>query len=78
MAPAVASTEAPAVESGPRLSVDLTVADGCLVATIDDGKVNVLSFALIDSMRSAIASASERGLPLIITGRDGCFSAGST
>ncbi len=58
------------------MSVDLADADGYLVATIDDGKANALSFDLIDAIRSAIASASDRGQPLVITGRDGCFSAG--
>jgi len=58
------------------VSVDLADADGYLVATIDDGKVNVLSFELIDGMRAAIATASGRGQPLVISGRDGCFSAG--
>ncbi len=58
------------------MSVDLADADGFLVATIDDGKVNVLSFELIDGMRAAIATASGRGQPLVISGRDGCFSAG--
>ncbi|MGD0393736.1 MAG: crotonase/enoyl-CoA hydratase family protein [Acidimicrobiales bacterium] len=58
------------------MSVDLTEAGGYLVATVDDGKVNVLSFELIDRMREAIAAASGQGQPLVITGRDGCFSAG--
>ena len=56
--------------------VELADADGYLVATIDDGKVNALSFELIDGVRAAIATASGRSRPLVITGRDGCFSAG--
>ncbi len=58
------------------MSVDLADADGYLVATIDDGKANALSFELIDAMTSAVAEASGRGQPLVITGRVGCFSAG--
>jgi enoyl-CoA hydratase len=58
------------------MNVDTVDADGIMVATIDDGKVNALSVELIDGIRSAIAAASGRGQPLVITGRDGCFSAG--
>ena len=59
------------------MSVDLSEeGHGCLVATIDDGKVNALSFELIDGLRAAIAGASGQGRPLVLTGRDGCFSAG--
>ena len=50
--------------------------DGVLVATIDDGKANALSFELVDSLRAAVASAGGQGHALVITGRDGCFSAG--
>jgi len=46
------------------------------VTTVDDGKVNALTFELMEGLRSAIASASEQGRPLVITGRDGCLSAG--
>jgi enoyl-CoA hydratase len=56
--------------------VDTAETDGVLVATIDDGKVNALSVEVIDGVRSATATASERRQPLVITGRDGCFSAG--
>ena len=51
-------------------------ADGVLVVTIDDGKANALTVPVIDGIRSAIAEASGRGRPLVITGRDGCFSGG--
>jgi len=50
--------------------------DGVLVATIDDGKVNALSAEVIDEIRSAVATAAERGQPMVITGRDGYYSAG--
>jgi enoyl-CoA hydratase len=59
-----------------RMSVDTVEADGIIVATLDDGKVNALTVELIHGMRSAIATASERGQPLVVSGRDGCFSAG--
>jgi hypothetical protein len=51
-------------------------ADGVLVASIDDGKVNALSTELVADLRSALALATGRGRPLVITGSDGCFSAG--
>jgi enoyl-CoA hydratase len=50
--------------------------DGVSVTTVDDGKVNALSFELMQGIRSALTAASERGQPLVITGRDGCLSAG--
>jgi enoyl-CoA hydratase len=50
--------------------------EGVMVTTVDDGKVNALTFELMEGLRSAIASASEQGRPLVITGRDGCLSAG--
>ena len=51
-------------------------ADGVLVATIDDGKANALT---ADGRgRSPVRRAVGRGpgRPLLVTGRDGCFSAG--
>ena len=36
----------------------------------------MLSFSLIEEMRAAVAKASEQGQPLVVNGRDGCFSAG--
>jgi len=50
--------------------------DGVLVASIDDGKVNALSSELVAGLRSAVALATGHGQPLVITGKDGCFSAG--
>jgi enoyl-CoA hydratase len=58
------------------VSIDAVDVDGVLVATMDDGKVNALTLAAIESLRAAVATAVERGQPLVITGRDGCFSAG--
>jgi enoyl-CoA hydratase len=47
-----------------------------MVTTVDDGKVNALSLDIMAGIRSGIAAASEQGRPLVITGRDGCLSAG--
>ena len=46
------------------------------MASIDDGKANALTFDLVDSLRAVVASAAGRVQPLLLTGRDGCFSAG--
>ena len=46
------------------------------MVTIDDGKANAFTATVIDEIRSAIAEASGRGQPLVITGREGCFSGG--
>jgi enoyl-CoA hydratase len=58
------------------VSVETVDLDGVMVTTVDDGKVNALSFDVIARVRSAITVASEAGRPLVITGRDGCLSAG--
>jgi enoyl-CoA hydratase len=58
------------------MSVVTADVDGVMVTTVDDGKVNALSFEIMQGIRSAIATASGRGRPLVITGRDGCLSAG--
>jgi enoyl-CoA hydratase len=60
----------------PSSPVDLANAGGYLVVTIDDGKANALSVEIIDGLRSAIATAVQLRKPLVIAGRDGCFSAG--
>jgi enoyl-CoA hydratase len=44
--------------------------------TLDDGKVNALSIAMFETVNAALDSAVERGLPVILAGRDGIFSAG--
>jgi enoyl-CoA hydratase len=58
------------------MSVETADVDGVMVTTVDDGKVNALSFDVIAGIRSAITEASGQGRPLVITGRDGCLSAG--
>jgi enoyl-CoA hydratase len=58
------------------VSLATEVTDGVLVASIDDGKANALTFDLVDSLRAVVASAAGRVQPLLLTGRDGCFSAG--
>jgi enoyl-CoA hydratase len=58
------------------LTVTTESVDGVVVATIDDGKVNALSVALIGGIRAAVAEATGRRHPLVLSGRDGCLSAG--
>jgi enoyl-CoA hydratase len=64
------------MSAGPPVSVDIANAGGYLVVTVDDGKANALSVEIIDGLRSAIATAIQLRKPLVIAGRDGCFSAG--
>ncbi len=56
--------------------VETEEVDGCVVATVDDGKANALTTDLIGGLRSVVGESSERGRPLVITGRDGYLSAG--
>jgi enoyl-CoA hydratase len=58
------------------MSVETAEVDGVLVATMDDGKANALSFEAIAALRSAVATASECSQALVITGREGNFCAG--
>ena len=58
------------------MSVDVADSNGTMVATIDDGKANALTIEVIDGLRKAVATASRRDRPLVISGRSGCFSAG--
>jgi len=51
--------------------------DGTIATiTIDDGKVNVLSLAVLAELGSALDQAERDGAVVILTGRDGVFSAG--
>ncbi|TDG15105.1 crotonase/enoyl-CoA hydratase family protein [Seongchinamella unica] len=47
----------------------------CLI-TLDDGKANAVSFALLDQLNAALDTAEAAGRPVIISGRPGKFSAG--
>jgi enoyl-CoA hydratase len=58
------------------MSVVTVDVDGVVVTTVDDGKVNALTFEIMEGLRAAIATATGQGQPLVITGRDGCLSAG--
>jgi enoyl-CoA hydratase len=44
--------------------------------TMDDGKVNVLSIAMLRALHQAFDRAEDDGTVVVLTGRPGCFSAG--
>ncbi len=46
------------------------------VVTIDDGKANVLSFAVLDALNTALDRAESSAKALVVNGREGKFSAG--
>jgi enoyl-CoA hydratase len=58
------------------MSVETAEIDGVLVATMDDGKANALSFEVVAALRAAVSRASECSQALVVNGRDGCVSAG--
>ena len=47
----------------------------CLI-TMDDGKVNAISFAMVSALNAALDQAGQAGKVVIIRGRPGKFSAG--
>jgi enoyl-CoA hydratase len=44
--------------------------------TIDDGKVNALTLQMLTELNEALDQVVEDGVPLVLTGREGRFSAG--
>jgi enoyl-CoA hydratase len=52
------------------------LADGIAWITLDDGKVNALSKAMIDEIGAALDAAERAGAVAVLRGRDGIFSAG--
>jgi enoyl-CoA hydratase len=54
-----------------------TVQDGDVaVITLDDGKANALSFAVLDGLNEALSAAEESAKAVVLVGREGKFSAG--
>ena len=51
-------------------------ADGIATITLDDGKVNVLSRSTLAEIKAALDRAEADGAVVVLTGRDGLFSAG--
>ncbi len=56
--------------------VDYKREGGLAVLTMDDGKRNALSFAMLAAISAALDQAQEDGATVILSGRDGAFSAG--
>lgn len=50
--------------------------DGIATITMDDGKVNALGIPMLRELHSAFDRAEEADEIVILTGREGCFSAG--
>lgn len=57
-------------------SVRQIAQDGVSVLTMDDGKVNAMSSKMLAALGAAIDRAEADGNSVVITGRDGVFSAG--
>jgi enoyl-CoA hydratase len=50
--------------------------DGIATITLDDGKLNVFSIEMLREAHAAFDEAERDGAVVILTGREGCFSAG--
>lgn len=50
--------------------------DGIAVITLDDGKANVIGYALLDALNTALDEIERNCRALIIVGREGMFSGG--
>jgi enoyl-CoA hydratase len=51
-------------------------ADGVSTITMDDGKVNAMSVAMMTEINAALDQAEEQQAVVVLTGREGLFSAG--
>ncbi|MHB8671931.1 MAG: crotonase/enoyl-CoA hydratase family protein [Acidimicrobiales bacterium] len=56
--------------------VDYQLKDSVATVTMDDGKVNVLSPPMLAELNGALDRAAADGVPVLLTGRAGVFSAG--
>ncbi len=56
--------------------VSYSSGDGIARIGIDDGKVNLMSLAMLTALHDAFDRAQAEGLPVILRGREGVFSAG--
>ena len=56
--------------------VDYELRDGIATITMDDGKVNVLSPAMLSALNGALDRAAEDGAVVVLSGRAGVFCAG--
>jgi len=56
--------------------VHFEIREGIAVIKMDDGKVNALGHEMFDALEKALDQAEEAGCPVVLTGREGRFSAG--
>ncbi|MCV2886378.1 crotonase/enoyl-CoA hydratase family protein [Aestuariibacter sp. AA17] len=56
--------------------VDLNLSEKVAVITLQNGKVNAISHALLDELNAALDKVEEAGVVLVIKGQAGMFSAG--
>ncbi len=56
--------------------VSYELADGVATLTMDDGKVNAMSIAMLDTLHERFERAESDRAVVLLTGRDGIFSAG--
>lgn len=56
--------------------VDYNEHDGFACIAMDDGKLNVMSLAMLQALHEAFDRAATAGLPVVLRGREGVFSAG--
>lgn len=54
----------------------LDVRDGVATITLDDGKLNVMSADMLESVNGRLQSAAEQARVTVLRGREGIFSAG--
>jgi enoyl-CoA hydratase len=64
------------IEDTGIVHVNVTREDDVLLAVIDDGKANALSFEVLEALRGAVSTATAEQKTLIISGREGYFCAG--
>ena len=56
--------------------VRLAIESGIARITLDDGKVNAMSSAMLGEIEEALAAAERAGAVVVLAGREGIFSAG--
>ena len=59
---------------GTRVSYEHS--EGISTISMDDGKVNAMSVAMMEEINAALDQAQENGSVVVLTGREGVFSAG--
>jgi len=58
------------------MALEYALEDSVARITFDDGKVNAVSFEIIESMKNCLDQARREAAAVVIAGREGCFCAG--